>query len=253
MTPRQRRMTLVAGIVAGVAIAGALGLSAFRSNVTFFFDPTQVAAGQVKNGEHFRLGGMVTQGSVKRTPGSLEVHFVVTDFKHDVPVTYTGVLPDLFREGTGVVAHGHMQSNGTFVADEVLAKHDEKYMPPEVARSLKRRHGESREDSVSGEQTAPGGEPGQAANGAQSPSTTSTGQPSANGPLSPSTTGAWRQSDGGASSPSATNAQQPPADGALSPSTTDTQQPSTGGVTVDSTITSGARARLATSSLPAGT
>ncbi len=144
MTPRQRRMTLVFGIIAGVGIAGALALSAFRSNVTFFFDPTQVASGEVKTGERFRLGGMVTQGSVKRVPGSLEVHFVVTDFKHDVPVSYTGVLPDLFREGTGVVAHGRMRSDGTFVADEVLAKHDEKYMPPEVARSLKRRHGESR-------------------------------------------------------------------------------------------------------------
>ena len=144
MTPRQRRMTLVFGIVAGVSIAGALALSAFRQNVTFFFDPTQVAEGQVHVGEHFRLGGMVTQGSVQRTPGSLEVRFVVTDFKHDVPVSYTGVLPDLFREGTGVVAHGRMRGDGTFVADEVLAKHDEKYMPPEVARSLKRRHGESR-------------------------------------------------------------------------------------------------------------
>src|SRR6516165_1658884 len=148
MTPRRRRrLILVVGIVAGVGIAGALALSAFRQNVTFFFDPTAVAGGQVPAGERFRLGGMVTQGSVQRAPGSLEVHFVVTDFKHDVPVSYTGVLPDLFREGTGVVAHGRMQS-GTFVADEVLAKHDEKYMPPDVARSLKRRHGEARSDSA---------------------------------------------------------------------------------------------------------
>ncbi len=84
--------------------------------MTFFFDPTKVADGEVKPGQNFRLGGMVTEGSVKRAPGSLEVHFVVTDFKHDVPVSYTGVLPDLFREGTGVVAHGHMQSDGTFIA-----------------------------------------------------------------------------------------------------------------------------------------
>jgi cytochrome c-type biogenesis protein CcmE len=179
MTPRQRRMTLVAGIVVGVGIAGALALSAFRSNVTFFFDPTAVAAGQVKPGEHFRLGGMVTQGSVKRTPGSLEVHFVVTDFKHDVPVTYSGVLPDLFREGTGVVAHGRMQSNGTFVADEVLAKHDEKYMPPEVARSLKRRHGEAREDALAAPQTGPSATAeGQAPPPSGAPSTTSTQVPS---------------------------------------------------------------------------
>src|SRR5581483_4095799 len=149
MTPRQKRLTLVLGIIAGVSVAGALALNAFRNNVTFFFDPTAVAAGQVPAGERFRLGGMVTKGSVQRTPGSLEVHFVVTDFKHDVPVSYTGVLPDLFREGTGVVAHGKMSNNGTFVADEVLAKHDEKYMPPEVARSLKRRHGEAREEALS--------------------------------------------------------------------------------------------------------
>jgi cytochrome c-type biogenesis protein CcmE len=180
MTPRQRRMSLVGGIVVGVGIAGALALSAFRSNVTFFFDPTAVAAGQVKNGEHFRLGGMVTKGSVKRTPGSLEVHFVVTDFKHDVPVTYSGVLPDLFREGTGVVAHGTMQTDGTFRADEVLAKHDEKYMPPEVAKSLKRRHGEAREGALDAPEGGPsaGAEGhGRPAGGAQSPATTSLSPP----------------------------------------------------------------------------
>lgn len=147
MTPRQRRMTLVIGIVAGVSIAGALALSAFRNNVTFFFDPSQVAAGKVPAGEAFRLGGMVTTGSLRREAGSLEVRFTVTDFSHDVPVTYSGVLPDLFREGAGVVAHGHLAADGTFIADEVLAKHDEKYMPPAVARSLKRRHGESRTET----------------------------------------------------------------------------------------------------------
>jgi cytochrome c-type biogenesis protein CcmE len=149
MSPRQKRMALVFGIIAGVSVAGALALNAFRQNVTFFFDPTQVASGEVTSGERFRLGGMVTKGSVQRAPGSLEVHFVVTDFKHDVPVSYTGVLPDLFREGQGVVAHGRMTGN-TFVADEVLAKHDEKYMPPEVARSLKKRQEEG---------AMPGGQP----------------------------------------------------------------------------------------------
>jgi cytochrome c-type biogenesis protein CcmE len=139
-----------------VSIAGALALSAFRQNVTFFFDPSQVAAGEVPSGERFRLGGMVTQGSLHRAPGSLEVHFVVTDFNHEVPVSYTGVLPDLFREGAGVVAHGRLEGDGTFVADEVLAKHDEKYMPPEVARSLKRRHGDSRTEAV-GSATASSG------------------------------------------------------------------------------------------------
>jgi cytochrome c-type biogenesis protein CcmE len=114
--------------------------------VTFFFDPSQVASGQAPVGESFRLGGMVANGTVQRAPGSLEVRFTVTDFAHDVPVSYTGVLPDLFREGAGVVAQGHLRSDGTFVADEVLAKHDEKYMPPAVAKSLKRRHGEARSD-----------------------------------------------------------------------------------------------------------
>src|SRR5207244_12223610 len=106
MTPRQRRMTLVVGILAGVSIAGTLALSAFRQNVTFFFDPTQVAAGEVPAGERFRLGGMVTQGSLHRAPGRLEVRLVVTDFSHDVPVSYTGVLPDLFRGGAGVLRPG---------------------------------------------------------------------------------------------------------------------------------------------------
>ena len=172
MTPRQRRMALVAGIVVGVSIAGALALSAFRENVTFFFDPTQVAAGEVLAGQRFRLGGMVTQGSVQRAAGSLEVRFVVTDFNHDVPVSYTGVLPDLFREGAGVVAHGRLRADGTFVADEVLAKHDEKYMPPEVARSLKRRHGEPRAagaaDTGAGTAAPPAGGPASAAGSAPS-------------------------------------------------------------------------------------
>lgn len=143
MTPnRRKRLYLVLGIVAGVAIAGGLALQAFRNNVTFFFDPTQVAAGEVAEGKRFRLGGMVKAGSVQRTSGSLETRFVVTDFKHDVSVRFDKVLPDLFKENSGVVAHGRIDANGVFVADEVLAKHDENYMPPEVTRSLKR--GESR-------------------------------------------------------------------------------------------------------------
>jgi cytochrome c-type biogenesis protein CcmE len=129
-------MALVAGIVAGVGVAAWLGTQAFRSNVMFFFDPTQIAAGEAPSGERFRLGGMVEKGSVVKTAGTLDIQFLVTDFKHTVPVKYTGLLPDLFREGQGVVAHGRLQG-GTFVADEILAKHDEKYMPPEVARSLK--------------------------------------------------------------------------------------------------------------------
>lgn len=137
MTPRRKRLWLVLGILAGVAIAGGLALQAFRENVMFFFDPSQVVSGEVPHGQRFRLGGMVENGSVQRTPGSLEVQFVVTDFRQSVPVRYTGVLPDLFREGQGVVAHGRLDGAGVFTADEVLAKHDEKYMPPEVAKSLK--------------------------------------------------------------------------------------------------------------------
>jgi cytochrome c-type biogenesis protein CcmE len=141
MTPRRRRLWLVLGIVAGVSIAGAFALTAMRENVMFFFDPSQVATGAAPVQERFRLGGMVTQGSVRREPGSLMVRFTVTDFKHDVPVTYSGVLPDLFREGQGVVAHGRLDKSGVFVADEVLAKHDEKYMPPEVAKAIKDKNG----------------------------------------------------------------------------------------------------------------
>ena len=139
MTPtRRRRLYWALGIIAGVAVSTALALQAFKQNVMEYFDPTMIADGSVKVGQRFRLGGMVEKGSVIRTPGTLDVRFVVTDFKHSVPVTYSKVLPDLFRENAGVVAHGRLDSNGTFVADEVLAKHDEKYMPPEVARSLQR-------------------------------------------------------------------------------------------------------------------
>ena len=137
MTPRRKRLALVLGIVAGLAVAAALVLQALRQNMMLFYDPSQVVAGEAPAARAFRLGGMVTDGSVERAPGSLEVRFVVTDFAHSVSVSYTGVLPDLFREGQGVIAHGKLGANGMFVADEVLAKHDENYMPPEVAESLK--------------------------------------------------------------------------------------------------------------------
>ena len=107
----------------------------------FFFDPSQVATGEAPVDKRFRLGGMVRPGTVQRTPGSLEMSFIVTDFKRDVPVRYEGVVPDLFRENQGVVAHGRLGQDGTFVADEILAKHDENYMPPEVARAIKEKHG----------------------------------------------------------------------------------------------------------------
>jgi cytochrome c-type biogenesis protein CcmE len=137
MTPaRQKRLFMVLGIVAGVGLAAWLGTMAFRGNVMFFFDPSQIVAGEAPEGERIRMGGMVAKDSVQKTPGTLDIKFNFTDFKHTVQVKYSGILPDLFREGQGVVAHGRMLQ-GTFVADEILAKHDEKYMPPEVAKSLK--------------------------------------------------------------------------------------------------------------------
>jgi cytochrome c-type biogenesis protein CcmE len=129
-------MMLVGAIVLGVSVSAWLGTQAFRENVMFFFNPTDISAGKAPAAQRFRLGGMVANGSVQKTPGTLDVRFLVTDFKNSVWVTYNGILPDLFREGQGVVAHGRLQDT-TFVADEVLAKHDEKYMPPEVAESLK--------------------------------------------------------------------------------------------------------------------
>jgi cytochrome c-type biogenesis protein CcmE len=148
MTPRRRRLVLVLGILAGVSVAGALALSAFRQNVTFYFVPSQVAQGEVRQGQQFRLGGMVEKGSVGRTPGSMEVHFTVTDFKHQIPVVYSGVLPDLFREGAGVIAHGRMLPDGTFAADEVLAKHDQYYKPPGIGQPMDIRHGEPRDRAL---------------------------------------------------------------------------------------------------------
>ena len=136
MTPRRQRMFMVGGIVVGVSIAAWLGARAFQSNLMLYYDPSDLAVEMPPAGERFRLGGMVEKGSLQKTSGTLDIQFLVTDYKHTVAVKYSGIVPDLFREGQGVVAHGRMQA-GTFVADEILAKHDEKYMPPEVAESLK--------------------------------------------------------------------------------------------------------------------
>jgi cytochrome c-type biogenesis protein CcmE len=136
MTPRRKRLLAVVAIVAGVGSATALAMLAFRDNLLYFYNPSQVLAGDAPPARTFRIGGMVTEGSVERTPGSLEVRFVVTDFRNSMPVRYEGLLPDLFREGQGVITHGRLNAAGEFVADEVLAKHDENYMPPEVAESL---------------------------------------------------------------------------------------------------------------------
>jgi cytochrome c-type biogenesis protein CcmE len=145
MTPaRLRRLYMVLGIIGGVAVAAAFGLKAYDSRIGYQ-DPTQVLAGAVAPGKRFQLGGMVKIGSVRRVPNTLEVHFVVTDFQHEIPAEYTGLLPDLFKENGGVQANGKLNDKGVFIADEVLAKHDEKYMPPAVAKSLKK--GESRLES----------------------------------------------------------------------------------------------------------
>ena len=141
MTPRRKRLLLVGGILLGVGLATGVATMAFRENLSYFYNPTQVTEGQVPRGRSFRVGGLVTKGSLKRVPGTEEVRFVVTDLNRDVTVAYTGVLPDLFREGQGIIAHGRLDGSGVFVADEVLAKHDEKYMPPEVAQSLKKAPG----------------------------------------------------------------------------------------------------------------
>jgi cytochrome c-type biogenesis protein CcmE len=136
MTPRRRRIAIVGGIVCAVGVATALVLNAFRSNLVFFYSPTQVAAREMPAGRSFRLGGLVESGSVVRD--GLVVRFVVTDTVKAIPVRYQGVLPDLFKEGKGVVAQGVVGTDGVFVAREVLAKHDENYMPPEAAEALKR-------------------------------------------------------------------------------------------------------------------
>ncbi len=143
MTPtRKRRLYAVLAITVGVAGAAALTLNALSDNMLFFFSPAEVHAGEVPTGSNFRLGGMVVDGSVSRTPGQLKVRFELTDYNQVVPVEFDGILPDLFREGQGIIAQGTLATGtgGTplFVASEVLAKHDETYMPPEVADALKK-------------------------------------------------------------------------------------------------------------------
>ncbi len=134
MTPRRKRMAIALGLVAVVGAATALVLNAFQSNLVFFYTPTQIDAKEVPSGRTFRLGGLVVEGSVKRT--GVNVAFEITDTAKAVPVQFSGILPDLFKEGKGVVAQGQLE-NGVFQAKEVLAKHDENYMPPEAAEALK--------------------------------------------------------------------------------------------------------------------
>ena len=134
MKPRHKRLAIVGGVVCAVGAAAALVLNAFQSNLVFFYSPSQVAAKEAPSSRTFRLGGLVQEGSVRRD--GVKVNFVVTDTIQAVPVSYSGILPDLFKEGKGVVAQGQLKG-GVFVAREVLAKHDENYMPPEAAEALK--------------------------------------------------------------------------------------------------------------------
>jgi cytochrome c-type biogenesis protein CcmE len=136
MKPRRQRMLLIGCALVGVAFAVGFAMRAFQENLSYFFSPSDLAAGKAPPGRAFRLGGMVLAESVTREPGSLTMSFVVTDFAHSVPVSYTGLLPDLFSEGKGVVVRGQLGADGGFVAEEVLAKHDENYMPPEVTDAL---------------------------------------------------------------------------------------------------------------------
>ena len=136
MKPRHKRIAMIAGGLAALGAAAAFVLAAFRENLVFFFTPTQVEAKEAPQGRAFRIGGMVVPGSVRRQADGVTVRFVVTDTAKNVPVVYKGLLPDLFREGKGVVAQGKLSADGVFQASEVLAKHDENYMPPDAAHAI---------------------------------------------------------------------------------------------------------------------
>ncbi len=136
MKPRQKRLAIIGGGLAALAVTAALILNAFEDNLLFFFSPTQVYAKEAPLDRPFRIGGLVEAGSVKREADGLTVAFQVTDTAQVVPVTYKGILPDLFQEGKGVVARGKLGPDGIFRADQVLARHDENYMPPEAAHAL---------------------------------------------------------------------------------------------------------------------
>jgi cytochrome c-type biogenesis protein CcmE len=138
MKPRHKRIAAIGLGVAALGAATALVLTAFQENLVFFFTPSQIVAQEAPQGRTFRIGGMVEKGSVKRRVDGVTVQFTVTDTVKSVPVTYRGSLPDLFREGKGVVAQGQLGADGVFNANEVLAKHDENYMPPEAAEAVKR-------------------------------------------------------------------------------------------------------------------
>ena len=134
---RKQRLILIGLMLVGAGIATAFALKSFNDNLMYFFPPTDVVEGKAPKDALFRLGGMVIKGSVERPDKGMMVRFKLTDFKKEVTVEYTGILPDLFREGQGIIAHGKLNAQGVFIAEEVLAKHDENYMPPEIKATLK--------------------------------------------------------------------------------------------------------------------
>lgn len=136
MKRRHKRLAFIVAGLSGLGIAAALVLSAFQSNLVFFFSPTQVAAKQAPVGRTFRVGGLVEQGTLKRDNDGLTARFTITDTAKTIPVVYKGILPDLFKEGRGCVAQGHVGSDGVFYADQILAKHDENYMPPQAGQAI---------------------------------------------------------------------------------------------------------------------
>lgn len=136
MKRRHKRIALIVAGLAGLAIAAGLALSAFQDNLVFFFSPSQVAANEAPVNRTFRVGGLVQNGTVQRDNDGLTVRFVVTDTAKSIPVVYKGILPDLFKEGKGCVAQGRVGADGVFYADQVLAKHDENYMPPEAGKAI---------------------------------------------------------------------------------------------------------------------
>ena len=150
---RKKRLYLILLMVVGIGIGIGLTLNAFNDNLMFFYSPTEIMAGEAPSGHPIRVGGLVTTGSVKRQENGLTVNFDVTDNAETVTVEYTGILPDLFREGQGIIARGKLDTDGVFVADEVLAKHDENYMPPEVADALQTAHEEGVEGMSPGSTT----------------------------------------------------------------------------------------------------
>ncbi len=154
MKTRHQRIALILGGLAVLGLVVTLVLNAFQSNLVFFFSPTQVAAGEAPQGNSFRIGGLVKDGSIKREPDGVTLRFVMTDTEQDMIVAYKGILPDLFKEGKGAVAQGKLGGDGVFIATEVLAKHDENYMPPEAAKAVGDAHARAAANKAAIEATA---------------------------------------------------------------------------------------------------